>query len=135
MPGMAFTKDAETGKYLTCNQAFAAYAHKETPEEVAGLTDAQIFDAETAAHFTQDDKIALSLTKPYIFYEDVPDAVGNPRQFQTTKIKYRDTSGRLCVLGMCQDITDLVSIQHEQAMTREAYEGAVQTGLMYTHMA
>lgn len=135
MPGMAFTKDAENGKYLACNQAFAEYAHKETPEGVIGLTDAQIFDPETAAHFVQDDKIALSLSKPYIFYEDVTDAEGNPRQLQTTKIKYTDTAGRSCVLGMCQDITDLVSIQHEHSMTKEAYEGAVKTGLMYNHIA
>ena len=85
------------------------------------------FDAETAAHFIEDDKIALSLNTPYIFYEDVQDAMGNQRQLQTTKIKYTDTHGRLCVLGICQDITDIVRIQHEQAMTKEAYENAVNT--------
>ena len=135
MPGMTFTKDAETGKYLACNQGFAEYAHKEAPEGVVGLTDEEIFDPETAAHFVKDDKIALSLSRPYVFYEDVPDAAGNPRQLQTTKLKYTDVAGRLCVLGMCQDITDLVQIQHEQAMTKEAYETAVSTGLMYTHIA
>ena len=135
IPGMTFTKDARTGKYLACNQAFADYAHKIVPAEVVGLTDAQIFDAETAAHFMEDDKIALSLSKPYIFYEDVLDAEGNPKQLQTTKIKYTDTAGRLCVLGVCQDISDLVRIEHEQAKTKEAYENAVSTGLMYTHIA
>lgn len=135
MPGMAFTKDAETGKYLACNQAFVEYAHKRSPEEVVGLTDAQIFDPETAAQFVRADKIAHSLSKPYIFYEEVTDARGDPRQFQTTKLKYKDTSGRSCILGMCQDITDLVRIRHEQAMTKEAYESAVNTGLMYNHIA
>ena len=135
MPDITFTKDAETGVYLACNQAFAKYAHKENPDGVTGLTDEQIFDTETAEHFIKDDKIALSLSKPYIFFEDVPDAAGNRRQLQTTKIKYTDTAGRLCVLGMCRDITDMVSIQHEHAMTMEAYEKAVSTGLMYTRIA
>lgn len=135
MPGMAFTKDAETGEYLACNQAFIEYAHKKKSEEVIGLKDSDIFDPETAAHFVEADKIALSLSKPYIFFEDVPDAAGNQRQLQTTKLKYTDTSGRLCVLGMCQDITDMVSIQHEHAMTKEAYEQAVSSGLMYTNIA
>lgn len=135
MPGMTFTKDAQTGKYLACNQAFADYAHKKDPDSVLGLTDADMFDAETAAHFVEADRIALSLSKPYIFYEDVLDANGNPRQLQTTKIKYKDVMGRACVLGMCQDVTDLVSVQHEQAMTKEAYESAVNTGLMYNHIA
>ena len=135
MPGMTYTKDAETGVYLACNQAFAEYAHKGSPEGVIGLTDEQIFDAETAAHFVGDDKLALSMSKPYIFYDDVPDAAGNQRQLQTTKLKYTDASGRLCLLGICQDITDMVRIQHENAMTKEAYENAVSSGLMYTHIA
>ena len=135
MPALAFTKDAETGVYLACNQAFAEYAHKETPDGVVGLTDAEIFDAETARHFTEDDRTALSLSKPYVFFEDVPDAAGNQRQFQTTKLKYTDTSGRLCLLGMCEDMTDMVRIQHENAMTKEAYETAVSSGLMYNRIA
>ena len=135
MPGMTFAKDAKTGVYLTCNQAFAEYANKENPDRVIGLTDAQIFDPETAAHFVNDDKIALSISTPYIFFEDVPDAAGNQRQIQTTKLKYKDISGRLCVLGMCQDVTDLVRIQHESATTKEAYENALSSGIMFTRIA
>ena len=135
MPGMAFTKDAKTGVYLACNNQFVGYAHKMNSDEVIGLTDFQIFDSETAAHFVETDKLALTLSKPYVYYEDVPDAAGNQRQLQTTKLKYKDTSGKLCVLGMCQDITDMVSIQHEHAMTQEAYEQAVSTGLMYSNIA
>ena len=40
--GMSFTKDAKTGVYLDCNQAFADYAHKERAEDVVGLTDFEI---------------------------------------------------------------------------------------------
>ncbi len=135
MPGMTYTKDAETGVYLACNQAFADYAHKETPEAVAGLTDGEIFDAETAAHFARDDQLALSMERPYVFFEDVPDAVGNRVQLQTTKLKFIDSTGRVCLLGMCQDVTDMVRIQHEHAMTKEAYENAVSSSVMYTHIA
>ncbi len=135
MPGMTFTKDAETGRYLACNQAMAEYAQKDSPDAVVGLTDDQIFDPETAAHFNEADKIALSLSRPYVFYEEVLDAGGKKHQLQTTKIKYTDTSGRLCVLGMCQDKTDLVSVQREHALTKEAYENAVDTGLLFNHIA
>ncbi len=62
MPALSFTKDAKTGVYLACNQAFAEYAHKDTPDGVVGLTDQQIFDAETAARFMEDDKTALSIS-------------------------------------------------------------------------
>ncbi|MCR5544832.1 MAG: response regulator [Eubacterium sp.] len=135
MPGMAYTKDAKTGVYLACNKEFVEYAHKENSEEVLGHTDYELFDAETAAHFVEADKIALSLSNSYVFFEDVLDAAGNQRQLQTTKLKYTDTMGRLCVLGMCQDVTDMVRIQHEHAMTKEAYESAVSTSIMYTNIA
>ena len=136
MPGMTFTKEASTGVYLACNQAFANYAHRNTPEGVVGLTDEEIFDAETAAHFRKDDAIALSMDRPYIFFEDVPDASGERhRQLQTTKLRYTDTEGRQCVLGICQDVTNLVSIQHEEVMSAEDYENALSSSLMYMHIA
>lgn len=135
MPALSFSKDAQTGVYIACNQAFAEYAHKESPEGVVGLTDAQIFDPVTATHFVEDDKMALSMDAPYIFYEDVPDAVGNQRQFQTTKLKFFDETGRLCLLGMCADITDMVRIRRENTMTKEAYEKVRTTGIIYTHIA
>ncbi|MBR2676546.1 MAG: transporter substrate-binding domain-containing protein [Solobacterium sp.] len=135
MPGMTFTKDAETGVYLACNQAFAEYAHKTSPAAVTGLTDAELFDKKTADHFVEEDKVALSMDEPYIFFEDVPDAAGNQRQLQTTKLKYTNTAGKKCVLGICQDVTDMVRIQRENATTKEAYETARSTGIIYTHIA
>ncbi|MDO4869146.1 MAG: response regulator [Bacillota bacterium] len=118
MPAMSFSKDAETGVYLACNQSFAEYAHKDSPEGVVGLTDHEIFDRETADHFVEDDKKALSMDKPYVFIEDVPDAAGNPRSFQTTKMKFRDADGRLCTLGMCVDITEMTRMKTAEAEAR-----------------
>ncbi len=135
MPAMSFSKDASTGVYLACNQAFADYAHKETPEGVVGLTDEQIFDPVTARHFIEDDRMALSLDKPYVFFEDVPDAAGNQKQFQTTKLKYIDAQGRLCILGMCDDVTEKVRMQRENASTKEAYEKVRRAGLIFTRIA
>ncbi len=58
------------------------------PEGVVSLTDAEIFDTETARHFMEDDRMALSTDHPCVFFEDVPDALGNQKQFQATKLKY-----------------------------------------------
>ena len=135
MPAMTFTKDAKTRVYLACNQAFADYARKATPAEVIGLTAGQIFDADTAKQFDDEDEIALSMDEPYIFYEDVPDAAGNRRQLQTTKLKYTNLAGQLCVLGMCQDVTDMVRVQREDATTKEAYEKARTTGIIHSHIS
>ena len=135
MPGMNFTKDAVTGVYLACNQSFANYAHRASPEEVIGKTSADIFDARTAEKFDEEDRIALSMDEPYIFFENVKDAAGNRRQLQTTKLKYTDALGRQCVLGICQDMTDVVSVRRENAATREDYERARSLSLIFTHIA
>ncbi len=135
MPGMNFTKDAGSGVYLACNQAFADYAHKKSPDDVIGHTSSEIFDSLTAEKFDEEDRIALSMETPYIFVEDVADANGNQHQLQTTKLKYIDASGRECVLGICQDMTDMVRIRREIATSREAYEKARSTGIIYAHIA
>ena len=135
MPALSFYKDAETGVYLACNQAFAEFAHKENPSGVVGLTDYEIFDPVTAKHFAEDDKKALSMEEPYVFYEDVPDATGNQKQFRTTKLKFSDEKGRLCLLGMCMDVTEVVSIRKENEQTRAAYQDALSTSAVYESVA
>ena len=135
MPGITYTKDAETGAYLACNQRFAEFAQKQRPEDVVGLKPAELFDPVTAGRGADEDRIALSMDVPYVFFEDVLDAAGKQRQLQTTKLKYTDTNGRLCVLGMSQDVTDLVRIRRENAMTKEAYEKTRSSGLIYTRIA
>ena len=123
MPAMSFSKDASTGAYLACNQAFAEYAYKSSPEEVIGLTDHDIFDEDTANHFVEDDRKALSMDKPYIFFEDVPNAGGTEfRNLQTTKMKFTDSAGRLCTLGMCVDITEMTRIKTAEATSQAMRE-------------
>jgi diguanylate cyclase (GGDEF) domain len=135
MPGINYSKDAETGVYLACNQSFADYAHKKDPSEVVGLTSSDIFDIETAKRFAEDDKIALSMDGPYIYFDDAPDADGKKRQIKTTKLKYTDANGRLCILGMLQDVTDSFRISRSDASTKESYEKARGTGYIFTHIA
>ncbi len=116
MPAMSFSKDITTGKYLACNQAFAEYAGKAAPEEVVGLTDHEIFDRATADHFVEDDRKAIAMDRAYLFFEDVPDASGQViRNLQTTKSKFLDSTGRLCLLGMCVDVTEMTRIKTAEA--------------------
>ena len=135
MPALTFYKDAETGVYVACNQAFAEYAKKSSPKDVVGLTDFDIFDRETAEHFTDDDKKALGMDSPLIFLEDVPDASGVLKHFQTTKLKFIDTDGKLRLLGMCVDMTEMASVRRESEKAREAYEAAMSASLTYSRIA
>ena len=135
MPATTFTKEPETGIYLACNQAFAEYAGKKTPEEVIGLTDKDLFDEEIAERFAQDDRLTMSMDEPYSFIEDVRDAAGNNRQFHTTKFKYTDIFGRVCVLGMAHETTDIAKVRREFASTKEEYEKAKEDAAIFNHIA
>ena len=134
MPTLSFSKDAVTGVYLACNQAFAEYANRKSPEEVVGLTDFEIFEQSVAVHFVEDDQKAMSMEKPYVLYEDVTDAAGKPKQFQTTKLKFYDTNGRLCLLGMSLDVTEMQRAQRESEQARAAYKEAVSHGQVYENI-
>ena len=59
LPGISFSKVADTGVYLACNQAFADQVHRDSPDEVVGLTDYDLYDPEIAARFIEADKSAL----------------------------------------------------------------------------
>ena len=131
MPALSFSKDMMTGVYLACNQAFAEYANRPSPEQTVGLTDYEIFDPETAAHFVADDKKAQSMDEPYVFFEDALDAAGNPRQFQTTKLKFIDETGRLCLLGMSMDVTEAIRAKRENEETQAAYQKALSTSAVF----
>ena len=135
MPAMTFYKDIETGKYLMCNQSFATYCHKKDPTEVIGLTDFELFDKKVAEHFVECDNIALQMDQPYVFFEDVSDAAGISKQFQTTKLKFTDTQGVLRLLGMCIDVTEMMEIKKENKMTKEAYEEAKNESITYSRIA
>lgn len=135
MPAMTFTKEPETSLYLACNQAFAEFAGKKSPEEVIGLTDADLFDEEMAKRFAQDDRMAMSMDEPYSFIEDVRDAAGNDLQLHTTKFKYTDIFGRICVLGMAHETTDIAHVRREFASTKEEYEKAKAEAVIFNHIA
>ena len=133
-PGLVFAKDAQSGVYLSCNRAFAEYAHK-SPEQVLGLTDAEIFDPQTAAHFSDDDRKTLAMDEPYVFFEDVPDAVGNPRQFETKKFKFIDGTGRILLMGLCRDVTEVVRLRKETEQTRATIERVRESNVIFTRIA
>lgn len=135
MPALTFCKDIENGRYIACNQAFAEYACKKSAHDVVGLTDFEIFDKETASHFTENDKKAVSLDRPYILLETVPNANGEMKTLQTTKLKFKDASGEYRLLGMCVDLTEMANMRRESEKAQEAYEEAMSTSLTYSAIA
>lgn len=135
MPGMNYTKDAETGEYLACNQTFAEYTNKKDPSEVFGHTAEELFDSETAKRINEDDKLALSMDGPYVFFDEMKKSDGTTIHTKVTKLKYTDDKGRLCVLGMLQDVSDTFRISRDDAKTKDSYEKARNSGFIFSSIA
>lgn len=135
MPGLYYTKDAGTGEYLACNQAFAEYVRKNDPAEVTGLTALDVFDEEKTKRLAEDDKMALSMDEPLIYYDLMEDAFGNKANFKITKQKYTDANGRICILGILQDVTNSFRISRDKASTKESYEKARNNSVIFAHIA
>ena len=135
IPGMTSSKDAKTGKYLVCNQMFAEFLGFKSPDEVIGRSDEELFDAGLAVRFAADDRKAMSMDQPYNFNEELRDAAGKMRKFQTTKLKFTDDLGRLCLLCMRLDYTELTRFREETAQAKAAYEKALSASALYASIA
>ena len=135
IPALAAYKDAQTGRYMACNLAFARYAGKEKPEDVIGLTDYDLFDEDTAQHFVLDDHVTLKSDQPYHLIESVPDASGKVYEFRTVKIRFNDPNGHLCVLSMSIDTTELKEALEDSRKAKEAYETAINDNLDYSNIS
>lgn len=114
MPLLAFTKSTKTGKYISCNQNFAEYVGLSSPEEIVGLSGDKLFNEETSARIAEDDRRVLASDEPVVITEYAEASSGEPRFFQTTKMKYTDTEGNPCLLGMSIDITQTIELEHQK---------------------
>ena len=135
IPALTFSKDVINGKSLACNQMFAEFANKSSPSQVVGLTDEELFDEKTAANSRENDKIVLSMNRPYIYNEEKADAHGNVRFLQTTKLQFMAASGRFCLLSMSVDVTEMTMAKRESAKTMEAYKKVQDAVLNYSRIA
>lgn len=135
IPALTFYKEIETGKYLACNDTFAKHVGKKSTEEVVGLTDYELYDRNMAESFVAYDKKALEINGPYFYEEEYVDSKGVEHRFQTTKMKFTDATGKLRLLGMCIDVSEMEKYRRESEKSKEAYEAAKKESLTYSRIA
>jgi diguanylate cyclase (GGDEF)-like protein/PAS domain S-box-containing protein len=101
---IVYVKDLE-GRYLLMNAAGARYIGRD-PSGIVGLTDADLFDAETAARIRQLDRDVIECAAPMAVNNRSHDAWGVPHLFSIVRAPYRDESGKVVgVIGVARDIT------------------------------
>ncbi len=105
IPDLIFFKDVN-GKYMGGNPAFAEFSNR-PKDQIAGITDYDLFDKNKADNFLIHDKIIMESRVPS--HNDVwitfPD--GHKTLFDTLKTPYLGPDGSLIgILGISRDITE-----------------------------
>jgi len=117
-PDAIFVKDLE-GRYVLINEAAARFLGK-SPAEIVGKNDFELYPAETARQFIEDDRTVLA-TGDARSFEGVAKGDSGEQAYLVTKGVYRDTDGAILgVFGISHDMTELRQAQDTLEHTREA---------------
>ena len=111
-PGLVWLKDAES-RFLMVNKTFAATCGLETPEQVVGKTDLDIWPQEVAEKYRADDHRTMHSAAPFTDEESIP-VQGQIRWFETFKKSVFDDKGNpIGTTGYSRDITERKQAEEE----------------------
>ena len=121
-PAVIYLKD-HAGRYQFINRRFEQLMGIKQ-EQAMGMTDREIFPAQTAQALHRHDKQAL-IGKGPLHSEDQIRQKDGPHSYLTSKFPLRDPGGRIYgVCGISTDITELKNTQAELKRAKEAAEAA-----------
>ncbi len=107
-----FAKDLE-GRYILANTACANFLGK-SKTEILGCRDADLYPAESARHFVEDDRAVLAAGVTMTF-EGVAEGPGGEQPYRVTKGVVRDERGEVVgVFGISHDMTERRRAERER---------------------
>jgi PAS domain S-box-containing protein len=105
LPGLAWIKDVE-GRYVYANEP-AAQAFRTPRTRLYGKTDVEVFPAETAAEFQENDRKVLATGGGILTYETLEHEDGILHSSIVSKFPISGPDGRVAMIGgIAIDITD-----------------------------
>jgi PAS domain S-box-containing protein len=125
LPDHIYFKDCE-GRFTLANRAHITGFGCRSLEELAGKTDFDFFTVEHAQPAWEDEQDLVHGRKSVISKEERETwADGRESWVMTTKLPFRDASGRLAgTFGISRDITDLKRIERELSAAKRTAEEA-----------
>ncbi len=103
---LVYAKDLQ-GRFILSNQAWRSL-HGLTPEQARGITDEQVFGAETAQRLRATDRRVAETGEPVLVQESGV-VQGRRVTFRSSKFPLYDEAGEIyAVCGVSTDITDVV---------------------------
>ncbi len=105
-PFAVWLKDTES-RFLTVNQGFVELFGSRNADEMVGKTDFDIATAELAERYRSDDQIVLNSGKKKNVEEEIIDAEGRRKWFETYKAPVFDENGEVVgTVGFARDVTE-----------------------------
>ena len=102
---LAFYKDTAS-VYLDCNASFESFLRRNR-QEIVGLTDSDLFPAETAALHISSDREVLALGAPQVYEEQAKTQDGSDIVFETINTPCCNSDGEIIgLIGISRDITE-----------------------------
>lgn len=125
MPSPIFYKDME-GKYIGCNQAFAAFVGKQ-PSEIIGKSVYDVFPYIAADKYSEMDQDLLSNPGIQVYEYRMSDATGQHHDVLFNKALFKDINGAVAgLVGAVIDITARkqmeAALQRSEAKYRALFE-------------
>jgi two-component system, cell cycle sensor histidine kinase and response regulator CckA len=115
VPDHAWVKDAH-GRFVAVNAALAR-ALRRQPDEIIGKTDDQLFPADLAAKYRDDDHMVMRARAPQRLEDRLVDARGRQFDLETIKTPIFDAQGEVVgTTGIARDVTDRKRAEEERRL-------------------
>ena len=124
MSAAVFLKDAD-GQYLLMNRACRELFNVDD-EEIAGLTDDDLFPPEIAEKARKDDRQVIENGEMIELEEELPTATGNTVRLTRKSPVYAENGEIVGLCGVSTDITEQKQREREITRFKERFELAVE---------
>lgn len=126
MPDQIYVKDVD-GRFVLANTAAATCIGVDTPDELVGKCDLELFPGEYGEKFHRDEQAIIQSGIAIVDQlEENINQAGVRRWFSTTKVPYQDNGGRVIgIVGMSRDVTLRVAADEAIRLRNRAIESSL----------